>query len=48
MYEINKTNLFLKWYNGLKDKKLQLTIMRRIERMEADEYLGKTYPIAGE
>ncbi|MDR2099760.1 MAG: hypothetical protein LBP40_02885 [Campylobacteraceae bacterium] len=47
MYEINKTNLFLKWYNNLKDKKLQLTITRGIERIKIDGYFGKTYPIKG-
>jgi putative addiction module killer protein len=44
---VNKTNLFLKWYDNLKDKKLQLLITRKIERIKNEGYFGKTYPIAG-
>jgi putative addiction module killer protein len=46
MLEIKKAKQFQKWFDDLKDKKLQLTIARRIERIEKDEYFGKTYPIA--
>jgi putative addiction module killer protein len=47
MYDIQRTDLFQRWFGKLKDRKLKASIRLRIERIENDGYFGKTYPIAG-
>lgn len=38
MYEIKSTKNFLKWLSKLKDMKGRIAIVRRIERMEHDNF----------
>jgi putative component of toxin-antitoxin plasmid stabilization module len=42
MLNVQKTNLFQKWFDNLKDEKLRASIRLKIERVKQDGYLGKT------
>jgi putative addiction module killer protein len=45
MLKIERTNLFIKWHNKIKDKNLIIAIERKIDQIETDGFLGKTSPV---
>lgn len=44
MIEIRKTDKYIKWFNGLKDKKIQAIIDMHIDRMRVGNF-GNSEPI---
>jgi len=44
MIEIRKTQLFSKWFNGLKDRRARVRIQVRIDRMELGNF-GDVAPV---
>ncbi|MDR3346124.1 MAG: type II toxin-antitoxin system RelE/ParE family toxin [Campylobacteraceae bacterium] len=47
MLNVQKTDLFQRWFDRLKDEMLKASIRLRTERIELDGYFGKIYPIKG-
>jgi putative addiction module killer protein len=43
--KIQRTDIFIKWFEKLKNKQVAIAIVARIRMIEDRDYLGKTYPI---